>query len=294
LFSSFGRPLASERPRTVSQVAVEKGYPHMLVLSRRLNEKVYFPTINAAIQVLSVRPGVVRLGVEAPPEVTVLRGELHDRATEWGAAPERPRTARTEEGTHKLGQLVRNRLRVGGVGLKVLRRLLREGRLAEAEGTLDRVEEDFEMLRQRLEAEGRPAPAATPARPQRARKALVVEDDRNECELLAAFLRLTGMEVSTAGDGADALDYLRQRGRPDVLLLDMVLPRFDGPSTVRAIRREPAFDGLKIFGMSGRSADQFDLASGPGGVDRWFSKPLNPGTLIEQLNEELESASGRA
>jgi carbon storage regulator CsrA len=48
----------------------------MLVLSRRLNEKVVFPTLGVTVQVVSVKPGVVRLGIEAPSGVRVLREEL--------------------------------------------------------------------------------------------------------------------------------------------------------------------------------------------------------------------------
>jgi carbon storage regulator CsrA len=48
----------------------------MLVLSRRLNEKVVLPGLNVTVQVVSVKAGVVRLGIEAPPEVQVLRAEL--------------------------------------------------------------------------------------------------------------------------------------------------------------------------------------------------------------------------
>src|SRR6202043_1902567 len=53
--------------------------PAMLVLSRRLNEKIVFPESNTVVQVVGVKPGVVRLGVRAPAEVTVLREEVHDR-----------------------------------------------------------------------------------------------------------------------------------------------------------------------------------------------------------------------
>ena len=48
----------------------------MLVLSRRLNEKVVLPGLNVTVQVVSAKAGVVRLGIEAPPEVQVLRAEL--------------------------------------------------------------------------------------------------------------------------------------------------------------------------------------------------------------------------
>ena len=58
----------------------------MLVLSRRLHEKVLFPIINAAVEVVAVKPGVVRLGIDAPPEVIVLREELQELSAEGRAA----------------------------------------------------------------------------------------------------------------------------------------------------------------------------------------------------------------
>src|SRR5947209_4217970 len=131
-------------------------------------------------------------------------------------------------------------------------------------------------------------PAAPPAPARKAPRALLVEDDPNERELLAGFLRHSGLEVDTAGDGCDALDYLRSRGRPDVVLLDMGLPRCDGATTVRNIRRDPAYAGLRIFAVTGSSPDEFDLGSGPGGVDRWFQKPLDPESLLRSLRQELE------
>jgi CheY-like chemotaxis protein len=116
---------------------------------------------------------------------------------------------------------------------------------------------------------------------------LLVEDDGNQRELLAGFLRMAGLQVDTAGDGSDALDYLRSRPRPDVVLMDMGLPRCDGPTAVRQIRRDPAFEGLRIFAVTGGAPDQFGLGSGPGGIDRWFRKPLNPALLLHELKQEL-------
>jgi CheY-like chemotaxis protein len=103
---------------------------------------------------------------------------------------------------------------------------------------------------------------------------------------LALLLRRGGVNVDTAGDGVDALDYLRSNARPDVILLDMGLPRCDGPTAVRAIRQDPACAGVKIVAVSGHAAGDFDLPQGPAGVDRWFQKPLDPGELILDLRRE--------
>ena len=77
---------------------------------------------------------------------------------------------------------------------------------------------------------------------------------------------------ATAGDGYDALDHLRAWERPDVVLLDMGLPRCDGATTAREIRRDPACAGLKVFAVSGHSPNEYDVD--PGGIDRWFHKPI--------------------
>jgi DNA-binding response OmpR family regulator len=121
-------------------------------------------------------------------------------------------------------------------------------------------------------------------------RALLVEDNANERELLATFLRMSGVDVDTAEDGADALDYLRCHDRPDVVLLDMGLPRCDGASMVREIRRRPAFAGLKIFAVTGRAQEEFDLGHGSVGVDRWFRKPVDPLALVRDLNEQFSLA----
>jgi len=197
----------------------------MLVLSRKLHEKIVFPDLNTTIEVVSLKAGVVRLGIEAPRDATVLRAEVLDGRTEGG----------------------------------------RPGRQAAA-----------------------PPSSRSLALPFKT-KALLVEDNPNECELLAIFLRLAGVDVDTAGDGVDALDYLRSGQRPNVVLLDMGLPRCDGPTTVREIRRDPAYNGLKIFAVTGRPKEDFNLGGGPAGVDRWFQKPLDPGILLQCLNQQLVS-----
>src|SRR5436305_2320514 len=92
----------------------------MLVLSRRLNEKLLFPDIGTAVQVLSVKGSTVRLGIQAPPEVTILREEIPHLRAEWaGVAPASdPANPNSRD---LLARLVDSRLRIAGSGLDLLR-----------------------------------------------------------------------------------------------------------------------------------------------------------------------------
>jgi carbon storage regulator CsrA len=256
----------------------------MLVLSRRPNEKILFPTFNTAVEVVAIKPGVVRLAINAPAEVVVLREEVAARLAEYGIAQARSLEKRSE--LRELKHQLRNQLHVARVCFAVLDRQLQMSHSQDARITLGKITEGFQSLVQQLEnAETKTPPQPSP--PCRKSRALLVEDNPNECELLAAFLRMSGVEVDTAGDGSDALNYLCSHDRPDVVLLDMGLPRCDGPTMVREIRRDPAHAGLRIFAVTGRSEKEFDLERGPGGVDRWFQKPVDPLALVSDLNQTL-------
>jgi carbon storage regulator CsrA len=261
----------------------------MLVLSRRPGQKIVFPDIQTAVQIVSVKPGVVRVGVEAPEHIGVYREELLERAdfqameTQGGTTP--------DDKVQQLTHLLNNRLNASTLGLALLRRQLELGQTSAMLETLDKIESNLKDIQKRAERL-HATPLALPLRKKR--RALVVEDDRNECELLAGFLRLAGMDVHTADDGAAALDYLNVEGKPDVLFLDMILPRCDGPTTVRAIRRNPAYAGLRIYGVTGVAVDQFGLNEGPTGIDHWFHKPLNPEVMLRELDQTLFPKSDEA
>jgi len=67
-----------------------------------------------------------------------------------------------------------------------------------------------------------------------------------ERELLAGCLRAGGFDVDTAADGFQAMVRLTEKA-PDVVLLDIHMPRFDGSKTISAIRNNPDYRGLKLF-----------------------------------------------
>lgn len=251
----------------------------MLVLSRRPGQKVLFPSLQASVQVVSARGNVVRLGIEAPPGLTILREELVTSGVARLAPHGFPSPAgRTAPDPQEQSDAAR-RLAAACAELAALTASQRRALAPEDAAALARIEEDLGALRRRLDA--------TPPTP--ARRALLVEDNANERELLATFLRMSGVSVDTAGDGADALDYLRSHERPDVILLDMSMPRCDGPTAVRAIRHDPTLSGVKIMAVTGHRAEEFDLPAGPGGVDRWFQKPIEPADLVRELEQELRA-----
>src|SRR5262245_3741780 len=166
----------------------------MLVLSRRLNEKVVLPGINTTLQITDIKRGVVRLGIVAPPAVAVFRDEVWQRERHGKAIPELLHDSAAWSRLQELGHLLRNRLNAATIGLALLRRQLQVGLCEPARQTLERLEQEFEGLGgevRRAVEQGKPRVKP----PVRVRKALLVEDDQNERELLAGFLRLAGLDV---------------------------------------------------------------------------------------------------
>jgi carbon storage regulator CsrA len=239
----------------------------MLVLSRRPNEKLLFPTLGVTVQVLSIQKGQVRLGIEAPPEIRVRRAELPGIDTPL-------RTFELALPAHR----VRNLLNKVNLALHLLQRQLDRGQLSDAESTLHRALETLENADRALEK-----PSSTSAR--RNWRTLVVEDDSNERELLSGLLSMSGCECDSAEDGEAALQWLASHDRPDFILLDMLMPRRDGAQTLKEIRQDPRYRNITIFAISGTSPQQFGIEMGPRGVDAWFAKPLNPRRLWEAMQQ---------
>jgi carbon storage regulator CsrA len=170
----------------------------MLVLSRRNNEKVAFPASNTTAQVVAIKPGVVRLGIEAPPGVVVVRPEVLDRAGATRAGEPEPAACGEANAIRQLCHLIRNRLHSMTIGLALLRRQLQAGPVDHMAATLNRIDGAVQSLQEQLDA-ARHRAAAPVKLPLH--RALLVEDDHNERELLAGFIRMAGLEVATAGVG---------------------------------------------------------------------------------------------
>jgi carbon storage regulator CsrA len=124
----------------------------MLVLARRLHERIVIPSICTAIEVTALKPGFVRLGIEAPPDVTVLREEVYRRAAAAGKAAELPEGAGPEARLVRARQVWRHRLNNLTLGLALLRQQLPAAAAVEARGTLDGLEAEVRALCAELQA----------------------------------------------------------------------------------------------------------------------------------------------
>jgi CheY-like chemotaxis protein len=119
-------------------------------------------------------------------------------------------------------------------------------------------------------------------------RALVVDDSAVIRELIAVNLQLEGLEVATAGDGESAIELARST-RPDVITLDVMMPRMTGFEVVERLRADPETAGIPLVMVTGR-AQAVDVARGEEvGADAYLTKPFEPAELIEVVTRLAKS-----
>ena len=113
-----------------------------------------------------------------------------------------------------------------------------------------------------------------------ATRVLVVDDDDVIRQLISVNLELEGFDVTTAVDGQDCLDKVKDV-EPAVITLDIMMPRLDGWEAASRLRADPETAGIKVVLLSAR-AQEADLERGDRiGVDAYLTKPFDPDELIE-------------
>ena len=121
---------------------------------------------------------------------------------------------------------------------------------------------------------------------------LVVDDNKVIRQLIRVNLELEGIEVVTAADGVECLDVVH-RVRPDVVTLDVVMPRLDGLRTAARLRADPRTRDLPLAVIS--ACSQYEVESGLDvGVDAFLAKPFDPADLVRVVRELLEQRRGSA
>jgi CheY-like chemotaxis protein len=122
-------------------------------------------------------------------------------------------------------------------------------------------------------------------------RVLVADDEPSTAEMLALILGFTGYDVSRAYDGAQALE-LAQSEKPDVLLLDVRMPKLYGSDVAKRIKSDPELADKVVVLFS--SADEEDVQWRETGADAYLRKPIDirvlPQVVSNLLNERRRSA----
>jgi len=115
-------------------------------------------------------------------------------------------------------------------------------------------------------------------------RVLVVDDDEVIRQLIAVNLTLEGFDVVTAVDGQDCLEKVTEAD-PDVITLDVMMPRLDGWVTATQLRRNPETADIKVVLITAR-AQQDDRSRGHQiGVDAYLTKPFDPAEMIRVIRK---------
>lgn len=128
---------------------------------------------------------------------------------------------------------------------------------------------------------------------KRSQKVLVVDDEEPILELLRYNLEKNGYEVKTASDGFRALE-IAKRFTPDVVLLDIMMPKMDGVETCRQLRENPELQKTFIIFLTARSEEYSEIAAFDGGADDYITKPIKPRALMSRINALMRRESKKS
>ena len=114
-------------------------------------------------------------------------------------------------------------------------------------------------------------------------RALVVDDEQPLVEIVSSYLKREGFEVVAAFDGDEAVELARET-RPDVIVLDLMLPGLDG---IEACRRIRSFSNAYIVMLTAKAEDNDKIAGLSTGADDYLTKPFSPGELVARVRAML-------
>ncbi len=116
---------------------------------------------------------------------------------------------------------------------------------------------------------------------------MVVDDSVTVRKVTSRLLERQGMKVIVAKDGVEAMELLQEK-RPDVMLLDIEMPRMDGFEVARQVRHDSTVSGLPIIMISSRTGAKHQEHAGALGVNKFLGKPFQESELLASIDELLD------
>lgn len=118
------------------------------------------------------------------------------------------------------------------------------------------------------------------------KRILVVDDEKDILEFLSYNLSKEGAKVYTASNGVEAIEIARRK-KPDLILLDVMMPEMDGMETCMQLREKPETKDTIIAFLTARGEDYSQIAGFEAGADDYISKPIKPRVLLSRLKALL-------
>lgn len=115
---------------------------------------------------------------------------------------------------------------------------------------------------------------------------LVIDDEQDIIEIIKYNLIREGFKVETAGNGIEGIEKAKSF-RPDLILLDVMMPQMDGIEVCETLRNTPGFETVLICLLTARSEDYSQIAGLDAGADDYITKPVKPKVLISRINALL-------
>lgn len=120
---------------------------------------------------------------------------------------------------------------------------------------------------------------------------LAVDDSPTVLEMIKAILEAGGYEVITAADGDEALKTARAES-PDLILLDVMLPKLDGYRVCRLLKFDAKYKSIPIIMLTAKTEEQSMATGIRTGANQYLTKPVEPNTLLEAVAGELARVEG--
>jgi len=120
------------------------------------------------------------------------------------------------------------------------------------------------------------------------KKILAVDDEKHIVRLVQVNLERAGYEVVTANDGKEALEKVESE-KPDLLVLDVMMPYMDGFEVLQSLRRNPGTRDIPVIMLTAKAQDADVFKGWQSGVDCYLTKPFNPMELLAFVKRIFQS-----
>src|SRR3989338_3703488 len=121
------------------------------------------------------------------------------------------------------------------------------------------------------------------------KKILVVDDEKDLSALVSLHMKMAGFEVLTANNGEKALDLSREE-KPDLIILDLMLPKIDGWQVCEQLRQNAATKDIPVIMLTARTQIEDKLKGFEAGADDYVTKPFSPRELVARVKRVLARA----